>query len=160
MDRYYKIHRDSTTGQKLSVLLTQFEEYSKLKEKFTEKYNIESTYICSYYWIELGEVVFKTIPENIKENWKKGSVKDGYVLKAKPKDLTLKKDWDELIAKRIKRSEIDRIIGGKDQFYQAGFSFYNSTYFLVIVDEPGKYDFPQDVVEISNIEYLALKNKQ
>lgn len=158
MERYYKIHKDSSTGKQLLKLVAQFKEYSELKKKFIEKYDIESTFVCSFYWIELGEVSFKTIPKNLRDNWKKGSVKDAYVLKASPKDHTLEDEWHELIAKRIRRYDIDRILGGKDCFYQAGFSWGNDTFFLITVDDPEKFNFPQDVVEINNLEYLSYLN--
>jgi hypothetical protein len=41
-----------------------------------------------------------------------------------------------------------------------GFDYSSEDYFFIITDKPEKFDFPSDVIEISNLEYLELTKQK
>lgn len=53
-----------------------------------------------------------------------------------------------------------KIVGGKDPFHMCGFDYSSEDFFFVITDKPEKFDFPSDVIEISNLEYLELTKQE
>lgn len=160
MDRYYKIAKDSETGKKFAELVDKYEDFLQERNKFFDKYAIKAFYTYGQFWACVSEVVFKDIKSATKDNWKKGSEKDSFILKTYPKDKELKKDWDNLQSKRIGRYAIDKIVGGQNPFNRCGFYFSEGDFFLIVVGHPEEYDFPSDVIEISNIEYLELTKQK
>jgi hypothetical protein len=156
MDQYYKIKKSSTTGQKITEVLKRVFEYDKLKRQFALKYSIKSTYVSTFYIAEVGCVKFEKLPDDLKDNWKKGDVKQTYTLKAKPKNQELKQEWEQLLKQRIRRDEIDRILGVNQPFYFAGLDTTPREWFLIVTEHSDIYDFPKDVIEITKEEYLNL----
>jgi len=112
------------------------------------------------YLAHVGDVVFKDSSHVDKNNWKKGCASNAYLPKQNPKDRQLKKDWEELRSKSIQRFELDKIVGGKDPFHMCGFDYSSEDYFFIITNKPEKFDFPFDVIEISNLEYLELTKQK
>lgn len=153
MDRYYKINRNSETGQKLAEVLQKANEFLALKREFVSKYSIKYVYESTFYVDDIGCVKFHHLPDDLKDNWKHGEVQGTYTLKAKPKNQKLKKEWDSLLSKRVKRYEIDRILGCKSMCYHAGLDATSDEWFLIVTEHSEIYDFPTDVLEISNLEY-------
>lgn len=160
MDRYYKIAKDSETGKKFSELVDRYNDFEVKRKSFAEKYGIKGFYSYEMYLAYVGEVVFKDSSFVDKDNWKKGCSSNSYLPKKNPKDKQLKKDWEELRSKSIQRYEIDKIVGGKDPFHHCGFDYSVEDYFFIFTDKPEKFDFPSDVIEISNLEYLELTKQK
>lgn len=156
MDRYYKIAKDSETGKKLSELVERYNDFEVKKREFAEKYGIKGFYSYEMYLAHVGDVVFKDSSHVDKNNWKKGCASNAYLPKQNPKDRQLKKDWEELRSKSIQRFELDKIVGGKDPFHMCGFDYSSEDFFFIFTEKPEKFDFPSDVIEISNLEYLEL----
>lgn len=160
MDRYYKIAKDSETGKKFAELVERYNDFKSTKKRFFDKYGISGYSYYDMYFADVTEVTFKDKSSVNKDNWKKGSSSNKYLPKKEPKDKELKKDWENLKSKRILRSEIDKIAGGKDPFHQCGFDYSVEDYFFIFTDKPEKFDFPSDVIEISNLEYLELTKQK
>lgn len=160
MDRYYKIAKDSETGKKFSELVDRYNDFEDKRKRFAEKYGIKGFYSYEMYLAYVGDVVFKDSLFVDKDNWKKGGSSNSYLPKKNPKDKQLKKDWEELRSKSIQRCEIDKIVGGKDPFHMCGFDYTSKDFFFVFTNKPEKFDFPSDVIEISNLEYLELTKQK
>lgn len=158
MDRYYKIAKTSETGKKFEELMNRVNDFNTEAKKFIEKYGILKVRCNDFYLRDVSEVVFKDESFINKDNWKKGCTLCGYLLKKNPKDKVLKKDWENLQSKRILRFEIDKIVGGTNNFHQCGFDSTDD-FFFIITEKPETFNFPSDVVEISNLEYEELTKK-
>lgn len=63
--------------------------------------------------------------------------------------------WNFLKDISIPRFDIDRILGGKSPFYQAGLSWMNKDWILFFIEDDTvqSYNIPSDCIEITNIEY-------
>lgn len=158
MDRYYKIPKDSETGKKLNEVIRKAEEFEDLRVDFAKKYNLKYTYGSNFYLCSVVGVVFKDSPN--KTNWRLSSDRMCYIPRKKTTDDELLDRWNELQEKKIPRSAIDKIIGGKDAFKQCGLDFSFPDCFYVTISDINAYDIPTDCIEISNIEYLNLKKEQ
>lgn len=158
MDRYYKIPKDSETGKKLNEVIRKAEEFEALRVDFAKKYNLKYTYGSNFYLCSVTGVVFNGTPDSI--NWRLTSDRMCYIPRKRTKDKELLDRWNELQQKKIRRSDIDEIIGGIDPFQQCGFDFSFPDCFYVTIGDINAYDIPADCIEISNIEYLNLKEKQ
>lgn len=160
MERFYKIAKDSETGKKLAELVGRLEDFKATRKKFAEKYGIRGVHHYEMYLANVASVVFKDESSIDRDNWRISPDRLGYIPKKNPKDKQLKKDWYELQSKNIQRFEVDRIVGGKDPFHQCGFDFSLEDLFFMITNKPENFDFPSDVIEISNLEYLELTKQK
>lgn len=158
MNRYYKISKDSETGKKLNEVIRKAEEFEALRVDFAKKYNLKCTYGSNFYLCSVVGVVFNDAPDTT--NWRLSNDRMCYIPRKRTKDDELLDRWNELQEKKIPRSAIDKIIGGKDAFKQCGLDFSFPDCFYVTIDDINAYDIPADCIEISNIEYLNLKEKQ
>lgn len=158
MDRYYKIPKNSETGKKLNEVIRKAEEFEALRVDFAKKYNLKATFSSRFYLCSVVGVEFKKTPDII--NWRIVGDKKCYIPRTRTKDDELLDRWNELQEKKIPRSAIDKIIGGKDAFKQCGLDFSFPDFFYVTIGDINAYDIPADCIEISNIEYLNLKEKQ
>lgn len=155
MDRYYKIAKDSETGKKFTELVKRVFDFNNARNDFFAKYGIKKYRLYDMFLVSVDSVFFIDESSVDRANWKKES-DNTYIPKKNPKDKQLKKDWENLQSKRILRSEVDKIVGCKDPFHHCGFDYSVEDYFFIITDKPEKFDFPSDVIEISNLEYLEL----
>lgn len=160
MDRYYKIAKDSETGKKLAELVSRLEDFKATRNKFADKYGVRGVRHCEIYLASVASVVFKDETSIDKDSWKRSPDPQGYIPKNNPKNNELKKDWQELQSKSILRYKLDEIVGGTDQFVHCGFHYGKEDYFFIYTSCPEKYDFPSDVIEISNLEYLELTKQK
>lgn len=160
MDRYYKIAKDSETGKKFAELVERYNDFKETRKKFADKYGVKGWHKYQMYLARVADVVFEHGTPIDRDNWKKSSEPGGYIPKVNPKDKQLKKDWEELQSKSIQRFEVDKIVGGKDPFHQCGFDYSVEDYFFIFTDKPEIFDFPSDVIEISNLEYLELTKQK
>lgn len=160
MDRYYKIAKDSETGKKLAELVSRLEDFKATRNKFADKYGVRGVHHYEIYLASVASVVFKNETSIDKDSWKRSPDPQGYIPKDNPKNNELKKDWQELQSKSILRYKLDEIVGGTDQFVHCGFDYSMEDYFFIFTDKPEAFDFPSDVIEISNIEYLELTKQK
>lgn len=156
MDRYYKIRRSSKTGKKLEEIMNRRDAFVEERSRFVEKYGIKEISWFNIDLCDVREVSFKTIPDNIRENWKHTEDRDFFTLKVNPKDKELKKDWERLRSMAVRRFEVDSALGGTDRFSFCGINFDHPEFFLIHTSEPDSYRFPKEVKEISNIEFEKL----
>lgn len=160
MDRYYKIAKDSETGKKLAELVGRLEDFKATRKKFAEKYGIRGVHHYEIYWASVASVVFKDESSVDKDSWKRSPDPQGYIPKRNPKNKDIKKEWQELQSKSILRYKLDEIVGGKNQFIHCGFHYGKEDFFFINTSSPEEYDFPSDVIEISNLEYLELTKQK
>lgn len=162
MIHYFKTEKDSETYKAINAVLTKWNEFNALKNKFCEDYNVHKISYSQFFLCAVDSVHFKELPNNLRDNWKKStSEKSGwYQLKAYPKDLKLKERWEELKDKRVKRNEIDSILGSKDPFQNCGVNFSNNEFYIFEISDISSYNIPSDCIEISNIEYEKLCQKK
>lgn len=156
MDRYYKIAKDSETGKKFTELMERLNDFLDTRNRFAERYGIEGFYTYGMYLASVADVRFKDKTFADKDNWKKDAKSGCFRPKVNPKDKQLRKDWEELQSKSIQRFELDKIVGGSDPFHQCGFDYSEEDYSFIFTNKPETFNFPSDVIEISNLEYLEL----
>ena len=160
MDRYYKVSINSETGLKLKALIDKATEFDKKIDKLREKYGFKNYWHSSFYYKSLDVVELQEEPDMTV--WKKE--KDcfhGYSPRMKSKNKEVLNDFKELAELRIRRDELDDIIGNDSVFCHAGFDFTVPEFYLFTVDREWKCKTPKDCKEISNIEFekLTTKNK-
>lgn len=159
MDRYYKIAKDSETGKKFAELVQRVFDFKNARNEFFLKYGIKKYRLYDMYLVSVDAVFFIDESSIDRANWKSRGDKT-YIPKKNPKDKQLKKDWENLQSKKILRSEVDKIVGCKDPFHHCGFDYSVEDYFFIFTDKPEAFDFPSDVKEISNLEYLELTKQK
>lgn len=157
MAHYFKITKNTDTYKRLNDIINKWQEFDKLTVKFCEDYNISKTCHSSYYLCGVNSVKFKTVPTDVRDNWKK-AVDDGYgwyTIKVRPKNRALKEAWDNLQNKKIPMHEIDRVLGNNNPTTRWRIETFNDFY-IAIIDELEYYKIPSDCIEITNIEYNNL----
>lgn len=159
MDRYYKVSVDSETGGKLKDLLNKADTFEKQLEKLRQKYGFKNTWHSSFYYKSLDVVEFEEEPDMTTWKKKKGCF-HGYSPRARGKNKEVLNDFKELDELRIRRDELDDIIGNDNVFCHAGFNFNIPEFYLFMVDSEWKCKIPKDCREISNIEYNKLTTKK
>lgn len=159
MDRYYKIAKDSETGKKFAELVQRVFDFKNARNEFFVKYGIKKYRLYDMYLVSVDAVFFIDESSIDRANWESIGDKT-YIPKKNPKDKQLKKDWENLQSKKILCSEVDKIVGCKDPFHHCGFDYSVEDYFFIFTDKPEIFDFPSDVIEISNLEYLELTKQK
>lgn len=81
------------------------------------------------------------------------------LMKCAEKNVKILQDFTDLNKGRIRRDELDTIIGNEGVFTQAGFDFTILDIYVFIVESNWKCKFPSDCEEISNVEYSKLTSK-
>lgn len=158
MERYYKTSRSSETGLKIKALLDKADEFNKQVEVLRNKYGFGKTWTSSFYYRSLNIVEFQEEPDMA--NWKRiKDVSNGYYPRARGKNKEILQDFTDLNKGRIRRDELDTIIGNEGVFTHAGFDFTIPDIYVFIVESNWKCKFPSDCEEISNVEYSKLTSK-
>ena len=158
MERYYKISRSSETGLKIKALLDKADEFNKQVEVLRKKYGFGKTWTSSFYYRSLDIVEFQEEPDMA--NWRRiKDVSNGYYPRARGKNKEILQDFTDLNKGRIRRDELDTIIGNEGVFTQAGFDFTIPDIYVFIVESNWKCKSPGDCEEISNVEYSKLTSK-
>lgn len=87
---------------------------------------------------------------------------NGYYPRARCKNKDILKDFTDLNENRIRRDELDEIVGNNDIFKHVGFDFSIPEIYVFMIDHDWECKIPKDCEEISNIEYreLEAKNKK
>lgn len=158
MDRYFKTLRNSDTGKQLSDLIERKQYFDSQLSSFCKEYQIHATIRPQLNLCGIIGVDFKGKPDNrlwrIKENMyvpRKRAVNP----ESKNDVFNLNARWNFLKDISIPRFDIDRILGGKSPFYQAGLSWMNKDWILFFIEDDTvqSYNIPSDCIEITNIEY-------
>lgn len=158
MEKYYKTNRCSETGLKIKALLDKADEFSKQVEVLRKKYGFGKTWTSSFYYRSLDIVEF--IEEPDMTNWKRiKDVHNGYYPRARCKNKEILQDFTDINKNKIRRDELDSIIGNEGVFTHAGFDFTIPDIYVFIVESGWKCKIPKDCEEISNIEYSKLISK-
>lgn len=158
MERYYKTIRSSKTGLKVKALLDKADEFDKKVEVLRKKYGFSRIWYSSFYYKSLDIVEFKEEPDMA--NWKKmKDVSNGYYPRTRGKNKEILRDFTDLNENQIRRDALDKIIGNKDIFTQAGFDFTIPNIYVFIVESDWKCKMPKDCEEITNVEYNKLISK-
>ena len=153
MERYYKTSRSSETGLKIKTLLDRADKFDEQVEVLRKKYGFGSIWRSNFYFKDLSAVEFKEEPDVA--NWKRiGS--NGYYPRARGKNKDILRDFTQLNNLKIRRDELDLIIGNEDIFTRAGFDFTIPHIYVFIVDSSWKCRIPTDCEEITNVEYSKL----
>lgn len=160
MEKYYKTNRNSKTGLKLKAILDKVEEFDKQISELSKKYGFSEIAHSQYFLKSLDAVIFEENPD--KTIWKKvKDVYNGYYPRTRCKNKELIDDFDKVNKLRIRRIELDKIIGNNRVFCHAGFNVDIPNVYIFIVESDWNCDIPQDCQEISNIEYEKLiSNKE
>lgn len=159
MERYYKTNRDSETGLMIKALLDRAAEFDKQVDNLREKYGFTKIWTSSFYYRSLDIVEFESEPDM--SVWKKmKDVQNGYYPRARSKNKEALSDFTELNQLRIRRDELDNIIGNNRAFTKAGFIFTVPEIYIFIVKSNWECKIPKDCKEISNIEYNKLTTKK
>lgn len=154
MELYYKVEKDSVTGK---AFMNIHERELRFREKAQEvmaKYGIKKMYRIGWDLCGVHTCVFDTPPN--REDWKR--VDDGYMPKARCKNVELVEDFKELHGLTIKRVEIDKLFNHKNPFFQVGYEIFDDC-IVFISDEDNKLN-NGDAKIISNMTYLKMKNNK
>lgn len=158
MERYYKTNRDSKTGLKIKALLDKADEFDKQVAVLCKKYGFGKIWTSSFYYRSLDIVEFTEEPDMA--NWKRiKDVHNGYYPRARGKNKEILQDFIDLNKGRIRRDELDTIIGNEGVFTHAGFDFTIPDIYVFIVESGWKCKLPKDCEEITNVEYSQLMSK-
>lgn len=158
MERYYKTSRSSETGLKVKALLDRADKFDEQVEVLRKKYGFGKIWTSSFYYKSLDIVEFTEEPDAV--NWKRiRDVSNGFFPRARGKNKEILQDFADLNKGRIRRNELDTIIGNGNVFAQAGFDFTIPDIYVFIVDSSWKCQIPTDCEEITNVEYSQLMSK-
>lgn len=158
MERYYKTNRISDTGLKIKAILDSADEFDKQVKVLRRKYGFGKTWTSSFYYRSLDIVEFREEPDMA--NWKRiKDVSNGYYPRVRGKNKEILQDFTDLNKRRIRRDELDSIIGNEGVFTHAGFDFSILDIYVFIVESDWKCKVPKDCEEITNVEYNKLISK-
>ena len=160
MDRYYKIAKDSETGKKFAELVSRLDDFTAIYNKFIEKYEIKGCFTDNTYIARVLCVNFKDGVSINKDDWKESPLKGAYIPKNDSNNKELIETWNLLKAKSLSRSEIHKLLRARKPFVFCGFSLGMEGNFFIVTSNPNDFDFPSDVIEISNLEYLELTKQK
>lgn len=115
MERYYKTTKDSNTGLKIKALLDKAAEFDAQEAILRKKYGFGRTWSSSFYYRSLDIVEFQEEPDMTV--WKRmKDVHNGYYPRARSKNKEVLKDFTDLNKLRIRRDDLDTIIGNDGIF--------------------------------------------
>lgn len=148
MEKYYQTSKTSKTGIKIHEIEDRIKLFKSELNDLRKKYGFKDHYNSGWDICGLIAVVFDKIPDP--KLWKHISKTDGYYPKVCNKQVY--SDFNKI--KSIPRREIDRIIGQKNIMHQCGFYLESEDVYLFVINSEWEITLPEDLVEISNIEYI------
>ena len=150
MERFYKTERTSCTGVKIQEVKERIDLFNKNYESLKEKYGISDRHYRSSFHIKGILAVRFDKKEPDPKLWKKVTRTEGYYPKKCNKEAY--SDFENIGA--IARRDVDLIIGNDfPSIHQCGFNIDNDDIFLFCVSDEWRVNIPDDLTEISNIEY-------
>jgi hypothetical protein len=146
---WFKIKKDSPTGQRLREVFDRVERFNIEYHEFKAKYNIKSVKLSSYFLADVESVAFNDTFDS--SMWKPVSKKGKYYVPIKGTEAD--KDLLKLKAIAVKRAEIDVALGAPTLFPEAGFDVRFKDWYFVHFGQGSTYKLSEDCIPITDKEY-------
>lgn len=146
---WFKIKKDSPTGQRLREVFDRVERFNIEYQEFRTKYNVRSVKLSSYFLADIESVAFNDTFDN--SMWKPVSNKSKYYIPIKGTEAD--RDLLKLKAIAVQRAEIDVALGAPTYFPEAGFDVRFKDWYFVHFGQGSTYKLSEDCIPITDKEY-------
>lgn len=153
MDLYYKVLIDSKIGKSFIEIYDKYKKYQDKCKEISKKYDIKEMYSMGWDLANVYTCHFNNTPD--RNDWKK--CRDGYMPKVTSKNKELLKDFQELKVMSIEGRPIEDLLKLDNPFFHVGYHIFDDC-IVFFADDKNKIKI-KDAIMISNLDYLALKDK-
>ena len=145
--KYYKIPRESETGKKILSIIERCERFKDEMNRLKKKYGFKDVYGTNDYLCSCEGVTFDAPPPGWKLDREAKDIDKISIYKPMSMNKVAYKDMYNLNKMRVKRCEIDLLVGQTDSLYHVGYDI-KEEYIIITSDDKHKVE-GVDVKEIT-----------